>query len=71
MECITFANRNQQVSVMESEALQQEQLYQNFVQAFRSYKKRKREWQDRMAVVLTQEEEEIRRKREALYADYE
>ncbi|MBR3513600.1 MAG: hypothetical protein IKO12_04180 [Bacteroidaceae bacterium] len=56
---------------MESEALQQEQLYQNFVQAFRSYKKRKREWQDRMAVVLTQEEEEIRRKREALYADYE
>lgn|GEM_PF-3894415 len=49
----------------------QKQLYQNFVTAFRLYKKRKREWQERMEVELAQEEEEIRRKREVLYAEYE
>ena len=49
----------------------QKQLYQNFITAFRLYKKRKREWQERMEVELAQEEEEIRRKREVLYAEYE
>ena len=56
---------------METTVLQKDQLYQNFVQAFRAHKKRKREWQDRMSVVLAQEEEDIRRQREVLYADYE
>ena len=49
----------------------QEQLFNNFVQAFRAYKKRKREWQARMDVKLAKEEEEIRRKRDTLYAEYE
>jgi len=48
----------------------QQHAYQDFVQAFRAYKKRKREWQARMDVKLAKEEEEIRRKREALYAEY-
>ena len=56
---------------MEATTTQQEQLYHNFVKALRTYKKRKREWQDRMEEVLAREEEEIRRKREVLYADYE
>ena len=57
-------------TIMEA-TTQQEQLYHSFVKALRTYKKRKREWQDRMEVVLAREEEEIRRKREVLYADYE
>lgn len=35
-----------------------------------AYKKRKREWQAEMQVRLAEEEEEIRRKREALYAEF-
>lgn len=46
-------------------------VYEDFVRAFRAYKQRKREWQARMEIKLAQEEEEIRRKREALYAEYE
>lgn len=56
---------------METKALQKDQLYQKFVLALRAHKKRKHEWQERMDVVLAQEEEEIRRHREVLYANYE
>ena len=45
-------------------------VYSEFVNAFRSYKKRKREWQAEMQVKLAQEEEEIRRKRESLYTEF-
>lgn len=48
-----------------------EPVYGEFVRAFRAYKQRKREWQARMEVKLAKEEEEIRHKREALYAEYE
>ncbi len=41
-----------------------------FINAFRAYKKRKREWQVKMQVKLAQEEEEIRRKRESLYTEF-
>ncbi len=40
------------------------------IAAFRSYKQRKREWQASMEIKLAQEEEEIRRKRESLYAEF-
>lgn len=45
-------------------------VYSEFVNAFRSYKKRKSEWQAKMQVKLAQEEEEIRRKRESLYTEF-
>ena len=48
---------------------QQQNVYSDFLKAFRAYKQRKREWQEAMQVKLAQEEEEIRRKREALYAE--
>ena len=47
----------------------QQIVYSEFLNAFRSYKQRKREWQEAMQVKLAQEEEEIRSKREALYAE--
>ena len=55
---------------METATLQK-QTYSNFVQAFRAYKKRKREWQAQMEVKLAQEEADIQLKRKALYAEYE
>jgi len=55
---------------METATLQK-QTYGNFVQAFRAYKKRKREWQAQMEVKLAQEEADIQLKRKALYAEYE
>lgn len=48
----------------------QQLSYSEFVNAFCAYKKRKREWQAEMQVRLAEEEEEIRRKREALYAEF-
>ena len=47
-----------------------ESVYNEFVNAFRSYKKRKREWQAEMEVKLAKEEEEIRHKRESLYTEF-
>ncbi len=47
----------------------QQIVYSEFLSAFRAYKQRKREWQEAMQVKLAQEEEEIRRKREELYAE--
>ena len=47
-----------------------ESVYNEFVNAFRSYKKRKREWQAEMEVKLAKEEEESRHKRESLYAEF-
>ena len=47
----------------------QQIVYSEFLNAFRAYKQRKREWQETMQVKLAQEEEEIRRKREELYAE--
>ena len=43
---------------------------QKFLQSLRDYKERKRKWRNQMDVVLAKEEEEIRRKREMLYAEY-
>lgn len=43
----------------------------SFRSSIRAYKEYKREWEARMVEKLAQEEEEIRRKREALYAEYE
>jgi hypothetical protein len=46
--------------------------HEKFVQAFRAYKKYKREWQAEMEVKLTKREEEIRRRRaeiDALFDD--
>ena len=45
-------------------------VFRDFVNAFRSYKKHKREWQAKMEVELAKEEEEIRQKRESLYVEY-
>ncbi len=39
--------------------------------SIRAYKEYKREWEARMVEKLAQEEEDIRRKRESLYAEYE
>jgi len=47
----------------------QQIAYSEFVSAFRAYKQRKRKWQEAMQEKLAQEEEEIRNKRETLYAD--
>ena len=47
----------------------QQIVYSEFLNAFRAYKQRKREWQETMQEKLAQEEEEIRRKREELYAE--
>lgn len=47
-----------------------EVVYSEFVNAFRTYKQRKRKWQAAMEVKLAKEEEEIRRKRELLYAEF-
>lgn len=66
-----LARNEKQHYIMEPTVPNKEQLYNDFVKAFRTYKRRKREWQERMEVVLAAEEEEIRRKREVLYADYE
>ena len=47
------------------------QTYDDFVRAFRAYKKKKREWQEKMELKLAKEEEDIRLKRKTLYAEYE
>lgn len=56
---------------MEATKTTQQQLFGDFVEAFRAYKKHKREWQARMEIKLAEEEEYIRNKREVLYAEYE
>ena len=43
----------------------------SFRSSIRAYKEYKREWEARVVEKLAREEEEIRRKREALYAEYE
>ena len=43
----------------------------SFRSSIRAYKEYKKEWEARMVEKLAKEEEEIRRKREALYAEYE
>ena len=55
---------------MEATALER-QTYDDFVRAFRAYKKKKREWQEKMELKLAKEEEDIRLKRKTLYAEYE
>ena len=56
---------------METKTMNYDKKPGDFIQAFRAYKRYKREWQARMEVKLAEMEEEIRRKREALYAEYE
>ena len=56
---------------MEAKTLNFDQKPGDFIQAFRAYKQYKREWQARTEAKLEKLEEEIRRKREVLYAEYE
>ncbi|MBR1468650.1 MAG: hypothetical protein IJ605_00830 [Prevotella sp.] len=56
---------------METTALKFNRPLGSFRNSIRAYKEYKREWEARMAEKLAQEEEEIRRKRESLYAEYE
>ena len=56
---------------MEAKTFQFDRPIGSFREAIRAHRQYKREWQARTEAKLEKLEEEIRRKREALYAEYE